>query len=141
MRKPIILVTDEIDGSIQEAVSAGLNAFNDEATGLADRRPLAVVVQDPDTREGLGGAFGRSSLGLLFLDLFYLPKRLRGTGLGTEVLRAFETEGRKRGCLSAVLYTISFQAPVFYERNGWTRFGEIPCLPAGTSRIFMMKTL
>src|SRR5256886_11992358 len=57
-----------------------------------------------------------------------------GTGLGTEVLRMFEDEGRRRGCRSAVLYTISFQAPGFYERNGWRRFGEIPCDPPGTDR-------
>src|SRR5689334_11688508 len=42
---------------------------------------------------------------------------------------------------SAVLYTISFQAPGFYERNGWRRFGEIPSDPPGTSRIFMTKEL
>jgi hypothetical protein len=36
---------------------------------------------------------------------------------------------------------ISFQAPGFYERHGWKRFGEIPCHPPGTSRIFMTKAL
>jgi hypothetical protein len=29
----------------------------------------------------------------------------------------------------------------FYERNGWRRFGEIPCDPPGTSRIFMTNEL
>lgn len=93
------------------------------------------------TGEVAGGALGRSSLGLLFLELFFLPEALRGAGLGAEVLRNFEEEGRRRGCRSAVLYTISFQAPGFYERNGWRRFGEIPCDPPGTSRIFMTKEL
>jgi len=41
----------------------------------------------------------------------------------------------------SVLYTIIFQAPEFYERNGWTAFGEIACDPPGTSRIFMTKSL
>jgi GNAT superfamily N-acetyltransferase len=141
MGQPEIFVTDAIDPAIEEAVSDGLDRFNEEATGIADRRPLAVVVRDSETGETLGGALGRSSLGLLFLDLFHLPKPLRGTGLGTEVLRQFEAEGRRRGCRAAVLYTISFQAPGFYERNGWRRFGEIPCDPPGTSRVFMTKDL
>jgi GNAT superfamily N-acetyltransferase len=141
MRNPDIVVTDVIDGEIERAISGGLSGFNDVVTGISDRCPLAVVVKDPMTGDVVGGAIGRSSLGLLFLDLFFLPEPLRGSGLGTQILRAFEEEGRRRGCRSAVLYTISFQAPEFYQRNGWRRFGEIPCHPPGTSRIFMMKEL
>lgn len=89
----------------------------------------------------LGGLTGRTSLGLLFVDLFHLPTELRGQGLGSEVLRLAEEEGRRRGCRSAVLYTISFQAPEFYQRHGWEVFGEIPCDPPGTSRIFLRKEL
>jgi GNAT superfamily N-acetyltransferase len=141
MQKPGIVVTDVIDADVERAIGGGLNEFNDVVTGINDRRPLAVMIKDPMTGAVVGGAIGRSSLGLLFLDLFFLPERLRGSGLGTEVLQAFEEEGRQRGCRSAVLYTISFQAPGFYERNGWRRFGEIPCHPPGTSRIFMTKEL
>ena len=141
MKKPAILVTDVIDRATREAIGGGLDRFNDEVTGTSDRRPLAVILHDPESGDPLGGAIGRSSLGLLFLDLFFLPKPMRGSGLGTEILRLFEDEGRRRGCRSAVLYTISFQAPDFYERNGWRRFGEVPCDPQGTSRIFMTKAL
>ncbi|NBJ12090.1 GNAT family N-acetyltransferase [Microvirga arsenatis] len=136
-----IAVTDVIDELIDETIGGGLNAYNDHITGYADRQPLAVLVKDPATGQVLGGATGRSSLGLLFLELFYLPKALRGSGIGTSVLQAFEEEGTRRGCVAGVLYTISFQAPGFYERHGWRRFGEIACEPPGTSRIFMTKQL
>jgi GNAT superfamily N-acetyltransferase len=141
MQKLDIVVTDSAGPEVEAAVGAGLSGFNDETVGYADRRPLAVILRDPATGATLGGATGRSSLGLLFLDLFYLPPSLRNGGTGTEVLRLFEEEGRRRGCRSAVLLTISFQAPGFYERNGWQRFGEIACDPPGTSRIFMTKNL
>jgi GNAT superfamily N-acetyltransferase len=141
MRNPNIVITDVVDRRIEQAIGGGLKDFNEAASGISDTRPIAVVVKDPTTGDAVGGAIGRSSLGLLFLDLFFLPEALRGSGLGTEVLRAFEEEGRQRGCRSAMLYTISFQAPGFYERNGWSRFGEIPCDPPGTSRIFMTKML
>ncbi|NWB64479.1 GNAT family N-acetyltransferase, partial [Pseudomonas sp. F1002] len=84
---------------------------------------------------------GKTSLGMAFLDLFYLPEALRGSGLGTTLLKAFEDEARHRGCRSAMLYTLSFQAPEFYEKNGWVRFGEIPCDPEGSSRVFLSKML
>jgi hypothetical protein len=56
-------------------------------------------------------------------------------------LRQAEDEGRRRGCRAGVLHTISFQAPGFYARHGWRMFGEIPCDPPGTSRVFMTKDL
>jgi GNAT superfamily N-acetyltransferase len=141
MLKPEIVITDVLNQQIWDIIGDGLNAYNDEIAGYSDRQPLAVLVKDPASGEVLGGATGRSSLGLLFLDLFYLPKALRGLGIGSTVLQAFEEEGRRRNCVAAVLYTISFQAPEFYERHGWRRFGEIPCKPPGTSRIFLTKQL
>lgn len=141
MQAPEIIVTDEADDESIQIIGNGLNHFNDQHVGYGDRQPLAVLVRDPASGDVVGGASGRTSLGLLFLDLFHLPETLRGMGLGTEVLRRFEEEGRRRGCRSAVVYTISFQAPHFYERNGWVRFGEVPCDPPGTSRIFLSKML
>ncbi|MEV8471626.1 GNAT family N-acetyltransferase [Ralstonia sp. UNC404CL21Col] len=141
MRAPEIIVTDDADDESIQIIGNGLNHFNDTHVGYGDRRPLAVLVRDPDSGDVVGGASGRTSLGLLFLDLFHLPETLRGMGIGTEVLRRFEDEGRRRGCRSAVVYTISFQAPQFYQRNGWVRFGEVPCDPPGTSRVFLSKTL
>jgi GNAT superfamily N-acetyltransferase len=102
---------------------------------------LAVVVQDPQTKQPVGGLTGRTSLGLLFIDLFFLPDNLRGDGLGSRLLRLAEDEARQRGCVGAVLYTINFQAPGFYERHGYRVLGTVPCLPPGTSRIFMTKAL
>src|SRR5207248_8640984 len=66
-----------------------------------------------------------------------------GCGLAgfSRLLRLAEDEARQRGCVSAVLYTISFQAPGFYERHGYRVLGTVPCLPPGTSRIFMTKPL
>lgn len=136
-----ILLTDTVTDEMEAVIGDGLNDYNSHVAGYADSRPVAVVVRAPDTGRILGGATGRTSFGLLFLDLFYLPLNLRKQGLGTRILHAFEEEGRRRGCTSAVLYTISFQAPAFYERNGWRRFGEVPCHPEGTSRIFLSKTL
>ncbi|MDI3271781.1 GNAT family N-acetyltransferase [Pseudomonas sp. AL03] len=141
MDRTQIVVSDVIEPEVEQVLSAGLSAFNDQMTGINDRQSLAVTVRDPETHQVLGGITGRTSLGLLFLDLFYLPDSLRGSGLGSRLLKVYEDEGRRRGCRSAVLYTLSFQAPEFYEKNGWQRFGEVPCDPQGTSRVFMSKVL
>lgn len=138
---PEVFVTDAPEPGHLALVSDALDEFNVQATGIGDNRPLAVLVRDPQTHRVVGGMTGRTSLGLWFVDLFHLPPSLRGAGLGSEILRRAEDEARGRGCRSAVLYTISFQAPEFYRRHGWREFGEVPCDPPGTSRVFMTKDL
>ncbi|MFF8717316.1 GNAT family N-acetyltransferase [Streptomyces sp. NPDC015184] len=136
-----LTVTDAPTPADIAVISDALDRFNTEHTAIADRRPLAVLVRDPATCQVAGGLTGRTSLGLFFLDLFYLPPQLRGGGLGTEILAQAENEAHARGCRTAVLYTITFQAPGFYEKHGWKRLGEVPCDPPGTSRVFMTKEL
>lgn len=136
-----IAVTDAPGTQALELIADGLDQFNLEAVGHADRRTLAVLATDPASGEVVGGLSGRTSLGLLFIDLFYLPAAQRSNGLGSQMLAAAEEEARRRGCRSAVLYTISFQAPDFYVKHGWTVFGQVPCDPPGTSRIFLRKDL
>jgi GNAT superfamily N-acetyltransferase len=138
--EPTIVVTDAPDPADVAVIGEGLGAYNAENAGYSDRKPLAVLVKDGDGRT-VGGISGRSSLGVLFVDLVYLPKTMRGGRLGSRLLAMAEDEGRRRGCKSAVLLTISFQAPGFYKKRGWRVFGEIPCDPPGTSRFFMTKEL
>lgn len=137
---PDLLVTDAPDDAARHTIDGGLSDYNREHVGYVDGRPLAVLVRDPSGRT-LGGMLGRTSLGLLFIDLVFLPREMRGQNLGSRLLAAMEAEARRRGCRSGVLYTISFQAPGFYERHGWREFGRVPCDPPGTSRIFMSKAL
>jgi GNAT superfamily N-acetyltransferase len=141
MTPHLIEVGDQPNAEAERILGSGLAAFNEQVTGSNDRRTLTVLIKDPDTGEVLGGITGKTTLGMAFLDLFHLPEALRGSGLGTTLLKAFEEEARHRGCRSAVLYTLSFQAPEFYEKHGWVRFGEIPCNPEGSSRVFLSKAL
>ena len=139
--EPIIDVTDSPEPEALTAIARGLRAYNEQQSGKNDRRSLSVIIRDPRTQEPLGGITGRTNLGLMFIDVFYLPETCRGQGLGSKLLAAAENEARRRSCMAGVLYTISFQAPGFYERHGWRTFAEIPCDPPGTRRIFMTKEL
>ena len=139
--RPVLTLTDAPDPAASAVIEAGLGRFNEEKAGYRDWRPLAVLVSNADTNEVIAGLLGRTSLGLLFIDIFFVPESLRGQGLGSEVMRQAEEEAKRRGCCGSVLYTISFQAPAFYERQGYRVFGKIECQPPGTSRIFMTKEL
>lgn len=133
-----VSLTDSIDPALQSTISDGLGSYNAEMGGARDRKPLAIAIKGPDGAP-LGGLVGRTSMGLLFIDLFYLPAELRRSGLGSRILTMAEDEARARGCGAGVLYTVSFQAPDFYKRHGWQVFGEI-APRAGSTRIFLTKT-
>lgn len=141
MVEPALFLTDIADDEAHRIVDEGLAGHGVEQAGYWDARPLYVLARDPSNEQILGGMIGRTSLGLLFIELVFLPPELRNRGTGTRMLYMAEEEAVRRGCRAGVLYTISFQAPAFYERHGWREFGRIPCHPTGTSRIFMTKDL
>ncbi len=90
------------------------------------------------------GAFPRGQLPLVVSAAWaarFLPEGLRRQGLGSRVLKTAEEEGARRGCTRAILSTLSFQAPGFYERQGWQVLGRIDCDPPGHTRFSMTKRL
>jgi GNAT superfamily N-acetyltransferase len=136
----MMILTDDPHPHLETVLEAGLADHNEAKVGRRDWRPLAVAVHDPGSGELVGGLLGRTSLGLFFLDLFYLPEHLRGSGIGSRALRVAEEEAIRRGCSAATLVTVNFQAPEFYARYGWAAFGRIATVP-GVERVFMRKTL
>lgn len=136
-----LIVTDAPKPEVEAVIRDGLSAYNLDKAGYRDQRALAVVVSDADTGEVVGGLLGRTSMGLLYIDRFFLPENLRRQRLGTRILEEAEAEGMRRGCSRAILSTLSFQAPGFYQRQGWQVLGRIDCEPPGHTRFYMTKKL
>jgi GNAT superfamily N-acetyltransferase len=138
---PIVALTAQRDPRVETVVTEGLAHYNSAMFRPADWATLDVVVRDDNGGEPVGGLLGHTSYRLFSLDLFYLPEYLRGAGLGSRIIALAEDEAKRRGCTAAVVWTVTFQAPGFYERHGYHRFGEIACPPDGATRIFLTKTL
>jgi GNAT superfamily N-acetyltransferase len=136
-----ITLTDAPDDGEDAVITEGLRAYNEAQAGVSDSRALAILVRDPETRNVVGGLLGRTSLGLLRVERFFLPENLRRGGLGSRLLAMAEEEGRRRGCTRAVLSTIHFQAPGFYAKQGWEIAARIDCKPPGHTRFYMTKML
>jgi GNAT superfamily N-acetyltransferase len=136
-----LVVTDKPGSEAEAVIRDGLGGYSLEKAGYSDYRPLAVLARDPETDEVVGGLLGRTSFGLLRIDTFFLPERLRRQGLGGRIIKMAEEEGRRRGCSRALLSTLSFQAPEFYRRQGWDELARIECDPPGHTRFLMTKRL
>ena len=134
-----ITVTDVEDGLAAE-LSDRINGFNVEVTGFDDGRWLRAAQRGPDgdLEAGLAGwTWGRCG----FIEYLWVRADLRGTGLGSRLLAAAETEARARGCVQIVLSSHSFQAPDFYVRHGYREYGRIEGYPQGHAQVHLVKDL
>ena len=122
------------------AIQRGLHTFNQEMGGPYDREPVTLLARGPDGAPR-GGLLGLTFWGWLFVDWLWLSRELRGKGVGSELLRRAEDVARGRGCEHAYTDTFSFQAPGFWERNGYVEFGKLDGMPAGHSRVWFRKKL
>ncbi len=136
-----ITLTDMPDDDQRAVIMDGLRAYNEAQVGGSDGRPLAILARDPETKNVVGGLLGRTYLGLLTVERFFLPEHLRRDRLGSRILARAEEEARRRGCTRAVLSTLHFQAPGFYSKQGWEVAARIDCDPPGHTRFYMTKKL
>ena len=127
-----ITLTDVPHDDERAVIAEGLRAYNEAQAGYSDSRELAVLVRDPGTKKVVGGLYGRTSLGLLRVERFFLPEHLRRDRLGSRILAMAEEEGRRRGCTRIALTTLSVEAPGFYRKQGYEGCGNDRLRSAGS---------
>lgn len=129
---------DAPDAADREAIAAPLRAYNLSKVPTLDIQPLVIALRDAQGRT-VGGLWGETALDWLHIDLLGIPESMRGQDVGTAILRRAEDIARERGCVGAWLDTFAFQARGFYEKLGYSVFGEIPDHPVGGARYFLRK--
>lgn len=118
----------------------GLVRFNREQAGPFNYTRTVISVRD-DKGKLLGGLILESYWRESFIELLWLSARARGSGFGSRLLKEAERRARRRGSRLIYLSTYSFQAPGFYQKHGYRRFGRISGSPQGESRHYYVKHL
>jgi GNAT superfamily N-acetyltransferase len=118
----------------------GLVSFNREQAGPFKYSRAVMSVRDRKGRL-LGGLILQSYWRESYIELLWLSARARRKGIGSKLLEEAERRARRRGSHLIHLNTYSFQAPGFYEKQGYRRFGGISGSPRGGSRHFYVKRL
>jgi ribosomal protein S18 acetylase RimI-like enzyme len=129
---------DEPPAAALHVVDAGLDAHNQAAAPLADVRPLATIASLP-SGEVIGGAVGRTWGGCCELLQLWVHPEHRGLGTASRLLEEFERRGGARGCHTFYLTTLSFQAPEFYRKRGYSVVAHISGYPEGIARYLMQR--
>ena len=118
----------------------GLIKFNRQQAGPLKYSRTVLTVRDGDKRL-LGGLILQSYWRESYIELLWLSARARNSGFGSKLIEETERRARRRGSRLIHLNTYSFQAPGFYEKQGYRRFGGMSGSPQGESRHFYVKRL
>lgn len=125
------------NAGVIRAINEGLWAYNLARRPDPEAAPLTLCVRiDGRVRAGL---LGRSAWRWLRIDTVWVDEPLRGSGVGRALLERAESIARERRCLGMHLDTLGFQAPGFYDKLGFRRFGEIEDYPDVTSVYFLKR--
>lgn len=130
----------DAQAEVRKAVHQGLSDFNLHQAGLGKTSPLTLAAKDSEGTL-IGGLVGDTGWGWLYVNLLWVADRCRRQGIGRQLLRAAEAESVRRGCAHAFLRTFDFQAPGFYEREGYVVFGVQENFPLGHRGFYLRKDL
>ena len=118
-----------------------LIAFNQATVGNAEGVPYALEIRSGSDAQITGGLWALSLWGSFYIALVVTPEDLRGKGLGEKLMERAEQEARTRKCHQMWLDTYAFQARPFYERLGFSVFGQLDGPAPMFPRYFMQKWL
>ena len=75
------------------------------------------------------------------ITLLWVKEEYRKNGLGKMLLQAAEDEIIKNGCTTILLRSYSFQAPLFYEKNGYKTVYILDDFPNGYKHYNLVKRI
>jgi ribosomal protein S18 acetylase RimI-like enzyme len=129
---------DQPPPELVQAVDEGLDRHNRQAAPLGEVRPLGTFASDGEGRT-IGGAVGRTWGRCCELQELWVDAGHRQQGVASQLLRRFEARAAARGCDVFYLTTLSFQAPGFYRKHGYSVLGEIGGHPQEIVKYWMIK--
>jgi|WetSurMetagenome_2_1015567.scaffolds.fasta_scaffold1119791_1 ribosomal protein S18 acetylase RimI-like enzyme len=117
-----------------------LNSYNKKKVGRFNWRDLDIEATNAKGK-CVGGLLSGTYWGWLFVKMLWVEEKHREQGIGTQLLQKAEDLAVKRGCKYVHLDTFSFQAPEFYRKLGFKRFGSLKPFPKGSKRYFLYKRI
>lgn len=140
--------SDEPDEAREDYVTNKLIEFNQpHASPLwknppQPRAPLHVYAADAQGGV-VGGLIGRTNAVPEWLEIsvIWVDEAARGQGVGRQLMQRAEDMARARGCHFARLSTANYQAPGFYEKLGYQRYGTLADFPRGETDYYYSKRL
>ena len=126
-------------GPAAKAIHEGLIAHNRRTVDRPEPQSFSLVVRDG--ADVVGGVNAIVHWDVLFVEHVWLDEGQRGAGLGRALMARAEAEGRRLGAVRCILDTNDWQAPGFYAKLGYQRFGAYRYDAGRKACILLVKDL
>lgn len=101
---------------------------------------MSFIVRS-DGGEIIGGLTATGFWRHLHIDFLWVDPAWRGKRIAEKLMAQAEVYARSKGHRLMIVDTLSFQAPEFYKKQGFTEFGVLADFPEGHSHHYYEKRL
>ncbi len=135
-------IVGSADADLDARLSSELDVVNAAATpgiDAAEELTVRVVDEAGTLAAGISGWTWGVAAGI---GMTWVRADTRASGLGSRLLTEFEAEALRRGCRHVFVTSFTFQAPAFYERQGYVEFARWQDVPrVGEADVHLKKIL
>ena len=117
-----------------------IRSYNRSKREVAESEPLNLYVED-EHGEIMAGLVAETFGNWLEIEYLFVKEDIRGQGIGSQLLQQAESEAKKRNCRFAFVNTYQFQAPGFYQKQGYKEVFILKDYPYIGQRHYYQKDL
>ena len=131
---------ENIESQKSQVIGDLIRSYNRSKREAAESEPLNLYVED-DNGELMAGLVAETFGNWLEIEYLFVKEDLRGQGIGSKLLQQAESEAKKRNCCYVFVNTYQFQAPAFYEKQGYKEVFTLKDYPYTGQRHYYQKNL
>ena len=131
---------ENIESQKSQIIGDLIRSYNRSKREAAESEPLNLYVED-DSGQLMAGLVAETFGNWLEIEYLFVKEDLRGQGIGSQLLQQAESEAKKRNCCFAFVNTYQFQAPVFYQKQGYKKVFTLKDYPYTGQRHYYQKDL
>ncbi|MFD2176852.1 GNAT family N-acetyltransferase [Veronia pacifica] len=121
-------------------VTDGLRSYNRPHLEDIQSEQILFLLREAD--DVIAGCSGRLFGQWFCIQYLWVDEKLRGTGVGSQLMTATENHIIEKGCKKVLVDTLSFQALPFYKKLGFEERMTLDDYPIPDMKIyFLVKTL
>ena len=131
---------ENIESQKSQIIGDLIRSYNRSKRETAESESLNLYAED-DSGELMAGLVAETFGNWLEIEYLFVKEDLRGQGIGSQLLQQAESEAKKRNCRYVFVNTYQFQAPAFYQKQGYKEIFTLKDYPYTGQRHYYQKDL
>ena len=134
------VILENTESQKSQEIGDLIRSYNRSKREKAESEPLNLYVED-DKGELMAGLVAETFGNWLEIEYLFVKEEFRGQGIGSQLLQQAESEAKKRNCRYVFVNTYQFQAPNFYQKQGYEEVLTLTDYPYTGQRHYYQKDL